>query len=237
MFEKIYEAYDYAWNKGISTILSEWKEALERRDMRIQLVALSLMVTFYLWIIPGFFRYIQQRSGVTLNDPVLNHLPAMDLSVYCFGILYLSVIATILYLLTRPDRLITGGIGYMILLGLRLLMIYLVPLDPPSKIIPLKDPFIDYFFYVNMDITKDLFFSGHVSTMFIMFLVVDSPRFRQLLLAGCVFVAVMLLIQHVHYTMDVVAAPFFAWIAYRSAEFIHQKLWETFKSSAQGVTT
>ena len=233
MFEKIYEAYDYTWNRGISTVVSEWKEALERRDVQIQLVALSLVITFYLWFIPGFFRYIQHRQGVLMYDPILSHLPAVDLSVYIFGILYLSVIATVFYLLSRPDRMITGLTGYIILLSLRFLMIYLVPLDPPSKIIRLEDPFIDNFFYVNMHITKDLFFSGHVSTMFILFLAVDSQRLRQFLITGCVFVAVILLFQHVHYTLDVVAAPFLAWFAYKAAEMIHEKLHKLFYQPRQ----
>ncbi len=231
MFEKISEVYDYTWNRAISTVWSEWKEALDRPDIRIQLIGLSVVVTVYLWVIPEFLRYIQHRPGVMLYEPILNNLPAIDLSVYCFGILYLSVIATIFYLLTKPDRMVMGLIGYTILLSLRFLMIYLVPLDPPSKIIPLEDPFIDNLFYVNMHITKDLFFSGHVSTMFILYLVVDHPKLRQFLITGCGFVAVILLFQHVHYTLDIIAAPFFAWVAYRSAELIHKKLMESFSES------
>ena len=235
MFEKIYEAYDYTWNKGISTVWAEWKEALERRDIRIQVVGLFALVTLYLWVLPGFFRYIQQRRGIVLNDPILTHLPALDLSVYCFAILYISVVSTILYLLTRPDRMIIGVIGYVILLSMRLLTIYLVPLDPPSKIIPLEDPFIDNLFYVNMHITKDLFFSGHVSTVFILYLSVESSRLRQFLLVGCAFIAVILLFQHVHYTLDIVAAPLFAWAAYRSAEQIHQKMGQLFDQQKESV--
>ncbi|HKI47150.1 MAG TPA: hypothetical protein VKA08_17600 [Balneolales bacterium] len=235
VFEKIYEVYDYTWNKTVSTIWTEWKEALERRDIRIQLGGLFVVITFYLWALPGFFRYIQQRQGIVLNDPILNHLPALDLSVYCFGILYISVISTILYLLVRPDRMIIGLIGYVLLLSLRLLTIYLIPLDPPSKIIPLEDPFIDNLFYANMHITKDLFFSGHVSTIFILYLSVESPRLRQFLLGGCVFIAVFLLFQHVHYTLDIVAAPLFAWAAYQSAEQIYQKMRQLFGQPREAV--
>lgn len=224
MFEKIYEVYDYRWKKGVSVIYWEWKDALDRRKIRLQLGSVFAVIILFSWGIPGFFRYIQQRNGFMLGDPVLGHLPAMDLSVYCFGILYVSVIATVLYLLARPDRMIIGLVGYLIMLSLRLLMIYLVPLDPPSKIIPLRDPFIDNLFYVNMHITKDLFFSGHISTMFILYLGVESPRLRYFFLTGCVLMGIMLLLQHVHYTLDIVAAPLFAWIAYRSAELIHKKI-------------
>ena len=235
MFEKIYEAYDYDWNKSVSDIWSAWKTALERRGTRIQLAGLFIVITFYLWVLPDFFRYIQQRQGIILNDPILNHLPVMNLSVYCFTILYISVISTILYLVVRPDRMIIGLIGYVILLSLRLLAIYLIPLDPPSRIIPLEDPFIDKFFYVNMHITKDLFFSGHVSTVFILYLGVESSRLRQFLLVGCAFIAVILLFQHVHYTLDIVAAPLFAWAAYRSAEQIHQKMGQLFDQQKESV--
>lgn len=235
MFGKIYEVFDYTWNKGVYVIYSEWKEALDRREIRLQLGGVFVAIIFYSWFLPGFFRYIQQRKGFVLFDPILNHLPAVNLSVLCFSILYVSVIATVLYLLVRPERMINGWVGYMIMLSLRLLMIYIVPLDPPSKIIPLRDPFIDNLFYVNMYITKDLFFSGHISTMFILYLGVESPRLRHFLLAGCVLMAAMLLFQHVHYTLDVVAAPVYAWIAYRSAELIHKKIQEQYRSQKEAI--
>ncbi len=224
MFEKLSEVYDYTWNRGISVTLNEWKDAWERPGIRIQLGCLAALTVFYSWVVPGFFRYIQQRQGAVLDDPVLHWLPAMDLSLYCFSILYLSLIFTFFYLLRQPDKLIIALTGYFLLLALRLLAIYLVPLNPPPRLVPLDDPFIDHLFYVNMHITKDLFFSGHVSTLFILYLSVDHQRLRRLILTGCCFVAVMLLIQHVHYTLDVLAAPFFSWVAYRLAAAIHNRL-------------
>jgi len=60
-------------------------------------------------------------------------------------------------------------------------------------------------------LTHDLFFSGHVAGEFIMFLFVQDRRVKGILLTSTILVSVFVLIQHVHYTVDVIAAPFFAY--------------------------
>jgi hypothetical protein len=83
--------------------------------------------------------------------------------------------------------------------------------------VPLQDPFIGHFFYSNTVITKDLFFSGHVSTLFLIFLVNPIPQLRSFFFFSTILLAILILIQHVHYTVDVLAAPLFAWISFKTA--------------------
>lgn len=55
--------------------------------------------------------------------------------------------------------------------------------------------------------TKDLFFSGHTATTFLLLLYVwRYPRLRALMLIGHVLVVVSLFFSHLHYTIDVVGA-------------------------------
>lgn len=42
-----------------------------------------------------------------------------------------------------------------------------------------------------------------------------NNRFRMVFAIGTVLVGACVLLQHVHYTIDVVAAPFFTYAAYR----------------------
>ena len=56
-------------------------------------------------------------------------------------------------------------------------------------------------------LTKDLFFSGHTATTFLLLLYVwDRPRLRWLALAGHVLVVASVFLAHLHYTIDVAGA-------------------------------
>jgi len=101
---------------------------------------------------------------------------------------------------------------------------YLVPLEPPTDIIPLRDPFVEGAFYDNKVLVKDLFFSGHTSNMVVLTLMMDIKWIKVLLALASTLVACLLLVQHVHYTIDVLAAPIFAYMAYRLATRISSVL-------------
>jgi membrane-associated phospholipid phosphatase len=78
----------------------------------------------------------------------------------------------------------------------------------------LKDPLVE-FFTVSKPFTKDLFFSGHTATMFLMFLFVKGRFYKSVFLAGTVVLGLSVILQHVHYSIDVVTAPVFSYLAYR----------------------
>nr|WP_255476794.1 sphingomyelin synthase family protein [Mucilaginibacter sp. AK015] len=87
-----------------------------------------------------------------------------------------------------------------------MLTIYLVALDPPKGLIHLVDPLTGVF-YGNNVITRDLFFSGHTSTLVLIFLCLEKRTDKILGFISIVAVMALLLVQHIHYTIDVVAAP------------------------------
>jgi membrane-associated phospholipid phosphatase len=60
------------------------------------------------------------------------------------------------------------------------------------------------------NIYNDLFFSGHVAMTFFCFMILrkNTKRLKYLILAGCVFEGACVLLMKLHYTIDVIAAPF-----------------------------
>jgi membrane-associated phospholipid phosphatase len=94
-----------------------------------------------------------------------------------------------------------------------MLTISLVPLDPPAGLIGLADP-LSNFFYGPKFITRDLFFSGHTSTVFLLYLCLPGKADKKLALAATLSVAILLLVQHVHYTLDVLGGFLFGWISW-----------------------
>ena len=88
-----------------------------------------------------------------------------------------------------------------------------LPLDPPPTAIPLSDPLVEVLGTGKL-LTRDLFFSGHTSFMFLMYLVCNT-KLRPFFLLSTLLVGVCVLLQHVHYTVDVLVAPFVAYGSFR----------------------
>nr|WP_262906179.1 sphingomyelin synthase family protein [Hymenobacter terricola] len=63
-------------------------------------------------------------------------------------------------------------------------------------------------------IVRDLFFSGHTATMMLLALAGRGRAWRWVLGLMMVAVGLLVLVQRVHYSYDVLAAPFFGWLAY-----------------------
>ncbi|MBK7668277.1 MAG: phosphatase PAP2 family protein [Sphingobacteriaceae bacterium] len=126
----------------------------------------------------------------------------------------------IITLLSKPELFLKAIQAYFLILIFRIITLTIFPLEPPEGIILLKDPFIEHFFYGQVRITKDLFFSGHVATVCLLYLVNPVKKLNWFYLSVFILVAVFIMVQRVHYSFDVLAAPVFAWISWRLAQRI-----------------
>ena len=206
----------------LSPIFQRWRSALQVKSFRNKIIISGVLIGGCAFIAPILFQFIQQREGHTLNDYILSWLPAYDLSIWVFSLLYILILLGILSLIQNPQLFLRTLQAYIILTMLRFITLLLVPLNPPINIIELSDPVVQQFFY-QQSITKDLFFSGHTSILILLALAVSNNRLKFVLFSGACVVAVMLLVQHAHYTVDIVLAPFFSWLAFTLAERIPQK--------------
>ena len=195
-----------------SVILQRWRSALQVKSFRDKILISAILIGICVFIAPPLFQFIQEREGPTLNDFVLAWLPVHDLSYFTFTVLYILILAGVVSLIQNPQLFLRTLQAYIILTVLRFVTMLLIPLNPPLNIIELHDPLVQQFFY-QQSVTKDLFFSGHTSVLVLLALAVPSYRLKILLFSGTLVVALMLLIQHAHYTIDVVFAPLFSWLA------------------------
>lgn len=200
------------------TLKENWKKAWSYPAFRAQLVLLIFVVLFLVFFIPVFFNYIQSRPGYQLNDVILSRIPPRDLSLFTFLLIYSVVLTAIVSLIPYPILFLKFFQAYCLLTILRIFSLYLLPLEPDLSMIPLNDPLIGHFFYSGKMITKDLFFSGHVSTMFLLFLSIRNRVLKYYFFIAMLLVALCIILQHVHYTIDIVAAPVFSWISYTLAK-------------------
>ncbi len=186
-----------------------WNNSLFRKKTITGFLLLVLIATFF----PLFFHYIEQRAGFSINDWVLLQIPAVDISIPIFILIWSTVLLALITAFKKPQFLLTLLYAYCLLCICRYISISLVPLEAPQGLIPLADPLSNQA-YGNVFITKDLFFSGHTSTLFLIYLCLDNRAAKYFSLTASIFTGIFLLIQHVHYTIDVVTAPVFAWIVY-----------------------
>lgn len=191
-----------------------WRIAWKRPRFRVA-TFLSVLVLLMSWIVlPSFFQFLEQRPGALLDDPVLRILPAKDFSEIIFFLIYLSLFYVIARSFFSPAVFIRFLSSYALVILMRVVTLYIVPLDPPANLILMPDP-LTPFFSGAQALTRDLFFSGHTATAFLVFLSLTGKAEKAVALAVVAVIALLLLFQHIHYTIDVVAAIPFAYLCYK----------------------
>ncbi|WP_426059432.1 phosphatase PAP2-related protein [Hymenobacter sp. B1770] len=192
-----------------------WPAAWAWAGFRWRLGLVLLLLLGLLPVVPQFYHFIQSRPGQLLADPLLTLLPVHDVSGPTFALIYSSIAATLVFLTPRPKLLLRALWAYYLLQLLRMLTLWLVPLEPPTSLVVLHDPLMDRIFEVTTQpIVRDLFFSGHTATMALLVLAGRGRKWRRVMVLMTVAVGLLVLVQRVHYSYDVLAAPFFAWLAY-----------------------
>jgi len=151
-----------------------------------------------------------------MHDLVLQAIPATDVSLPTFLIIWGISGLVIVRMIKDPGFALLMLSSFTLLCIARIVSITMVPLNPPDGLIKLKDP-LTSMIYGGKDkfITKDLFFSGHTSNMFLMCLCLPKKMDKYLALIATIIVGILVLVQHVHYTIDVLAAFLFTYVIYR----------------------
>ncbi len=200
-----------------------WKSSFADKKFRTELLVTAVFIVILFYYIPLFLNFIESRPGVVLPDPILVLFDPVDVTWLTFIIIYLSVIVGLISFAREPKQVLFAAQAYALLIIFRVGAMYLTPFAAPEKILPLDDPFVQSISSGTV-LTKDLFFSGHTATLFLIFMIEKNKWLKSLFLFLTIAVAFCVLIQQVHYSIDVFAAPFFAYGSYKLLKLIKQKL-------------
>lgn len=192
-----------------------WREWLKSaRGRGVILFCLATLISMVLFM-PFYYRHVLgPKVGILLDDPVLNLFTPVDWSTAVFFILTVALVQTIILYINKPAILWTGIMTYCVVNILRVFTMYAVTLEPPGDMILLIDPISASLVYPEQAFAKDLFFSGHVSTMMAMVFVERNRVWYLVKVLGTALMALFLAWQHVHYTVDLVVAPFVTYVCY-----------------------
>jgi hypothetical protein len=191
-----------------------WLVAVKNISFRVKLIAGISSLLIVVALLPFFFQYIEQRQGYKLNDALLNALPSLNVSLPIFCIIWSMVVWFLVRSLSNPRLFLLYLYGFLFLCICRVVTLTLVPLDPPDQLIALADPLSNFFYGTKDFITRDLFFSGHTATLCLFFFCFEGKRDRVVALISTIAVGFLVLVQHVHYTIDVVTAPAFTYLCF-----------------------
>ena len=165
--------------------------------------------------VPFFFDHIGAKPGWWPPDPLIARFDPLDVTWLTFTVLYGAVVFSVVRAVPEPFLLVRGMHAYVLLQLVRMVTMELVTLEPPVDIIPLVDPVTAAFYPGGVPFLKDLFFSGHTATLALMVCISRGTVARWSMILATIVVAALVLVQHVHWSIDVLAAPIFVWLAWR----------------------
>ena len=155
------------------------------------------MATSYVTI-----RYATSAASHPVTDLILNNIPVFNVEwFFVYGPAVFWVIITAYTFIRTPRRLPFGLKAIGLFLIIRSIFISLTHIAPFPTHIPVDNVHTLFATFFTGD---DLFFSAHTGLPFLMTLVFwDHKPMRWFCLASSVFFGIIVLLAHVHYSIDV----------------------------------
>jgi len=188
----------------------------------------SLFVGIILLMLASIFQsfaasYAMRRSTQFVGDFFLEHLPIVNLNFIIIEGAFCVILFTALLLLMKPSHIIFAIKAIALFIMTRAFMISVTHLGVyPGTIVP--DPGFFDGIYSALNLQAGYFFSGHTGLPILMALIFWNERiWRYVFLAIATIFGASVLFAHVHYSIDVFAAPFMTYSIFKLAQYLFQE--------------
>lgn len=189
------------------------KNFLLSSTVAVILLFLSLVVNLYAGT------YATEKASNPVTDIILSNIRVFDVDgIFVYGTIIFWVFTGILSL-TRPRCLPFTIKTLALFVFIRSVFISLTHIGPfPSQLI-IYSGIISKFSFGG-----DLFFSGHTGLPFLMALIFwDEVYLRILFILSAIFFGILVLLAHLHYSIDVLSAFFITYAIYHLSEVLFKK--------------
>ena len=181
----------------------------------------STVVTFFA------IRYTTFVASNSVSDLILNNLRVFNVApLFIYGpIIFIIVVA--IYIFKKPETIPFVFESISLFYLIRSVFISLTHLGPlPNHVVITSTSWLSTFTTGN-----DFFFSGHTGLPFLLALIFweDKP-FRYFCLTASIFFGTIVLMGHLHYSIDVFGAFFITYTIYHLARKIFFKNYQLFQS-------
>ncbi len=166
------------------------------------IIGVALLETSYR-ITTSLAVYATKNAGAPLNDIVFSYIGRVDTSIIHGDLSFLlfDLRYILFFILIYYAPFATKALAFLILF--RACVINLTQLGMPDGIVPIAS---------SITFGGDLFFSGHVANTFMLALIFWDKRYLRFFFIGISIVfGIAAVIGRYHYSIDVIAAPFFAY--------------------------
>jgi hypothetical protein len=204
----------------LANALSEQRRFWSRKTATRFLLPLLLLAAAL--VIQHFaYQYIDTYAVVTpVQDLFLDHLPAVNLDIFIVQGALISTLLVLMFFFRYPNYLPFSISTLSLFLIIRSFFISLTHLGANLHQVTLNTGATGFFLYNFLYNAKnDFFFSGHVGAAFLFALLFwEKPFWRNMFLAITVIFAASMLLAHMHYSIDVFAAPFITYAIFSIAK-------------------
>ena len=200
-------------------------------DKKFLLSFFSGLVLLGISLIVQFFAsgYVARSSSGPVTDIILSNTRAYDVGgIFVWGSVILTFFCIFLAF-KRPNYAPFVMKSVAVFTLIRSVFISLTHISPfPTRIL------IDSAFFTKEAFTgiftgNDLFFSGHTGIPFLLALIFwENKTLRIFFLSFSVIFAVVVLLGHLHYSIDVLSAYFITFSIFHICKFLFKKDWHLF---------
>lgn len=186
--------------------------------MAIILLAISIIINFYAGT------YATQNASNSVTDIILSNTRAYDLDgVFVYGSI-IFILFVILVCLIKPKKIPFTVKSLALFIIIRSIFITLTHLGPFPSQVPINSDLLS-----KLTFGGDLFFSGHTGMPFLLALIYWDDRWTRYLFIGfSLTFAVVVLLAHMHYSIDVMSAFFITYTIFTISKYLFKKDHELF---------
>jgi len=206
--------------------------AYHLKDRQFRKAFIGAFLLFALSLVINYFAgtYATEKASSSVTDIILDNIRVYDVDgIFIYGgyLLAFSILVASLFYPRRMPFVVKSIALFYIIRSAFVMLTHIAPFPTRTIIDPLS--FMRFF-----DFSGELFFSGHTGLPFLVALIFwDNKVLRLFFIGMSLFLAAIVLMGHLHYSIDVFSAFFITYAIYHIALQIFKKDKELDEAVAQ----
>lgn len=201
------------------SLAKKYKEYFGNHDFKLE--SIKSFLFFLVALVVNFYAgmYATSRASNHVSDIILSNLRVYNVDDTFVYTTFAFVIFTVLLIVMEPRRLpfMLNSIATFTII--RSGFISLTHIGPYPSQIAIDSYILSYFVF-----GADLFFSGHTGLPFLFALIFwNEKAIRNIFLCISVFFGILVLVAHLHYSIDVASAFFISYTIYHISGYLFKK--------------